>query len=203
MLRSNSLEQFLDVLASDAPAPGGGSVAALSGALSAALLGMVCQLSVKRPELEARHSVLSEVAEQLTALRAELLQLVDEDTEAFSAVMRAFKLPKGTDDEKAARSAAIQSGYVEAVNVPLRTARCCASVAACGPRIAEGFNANAASDLGAGMECALAGLRGAVMNVRINLPSIKDAAFVSAVETEVAGLEATLMTQRDTVRKAL
>lgn len=203
MLRSQSLEAFLDVLASDAPAPGGGSVAALNGALAAGLVDMVCRLSVKRPELEARHATLNELSHRLVALRGELTQLVDEDTEAFSAVMRAFKLPKDTDEAKAVRSAAIQAGYVDAINVPLRTARCCADVAALAAQTAEGFNANAASDLGSAVECALAGLRSALMNVRINLPSIKDADYVRTVEGEIAGLEKALDTHRAVVLKAL
>lgn len=192
MLRTRSLTDFLDVLASDAPAPGGGSVAALNGALAAGLVEMVCRLSVNRPELEARQTTLAGLSEHLILQRRELLGLVDEDTDAFSAVMRAFKLPKDTEEAKKARSAAIQEGYKEAVAVPLRTARLCAAVAAHGAETAEGFNPNTASDLGTALECAAAGLHGAAMNVRINLPSIKDEAYVQDVSRELEALERVL-----------
>lgn len=203
MLHEKTVEAFLDVLASDAPAPGGGSVAALNGALAASLLDMVCRLSLKRPELEGRYAELREMSEKLGTLKADLVRLITDDTEAFSEVMKAFKLPKETDEEKAARSAAIQAGYVEAVNVPLSTARRCAEVASCGVKISRGFNQNAASDLGVGMECALTGLRGAAMNVRINMPSIKDADYVRGVEKELTGLEASVDSCRATVLRAL
>lgn len=203
MLHEKTVGDFLDVLASDAPAPGGGSVAALNGALAASLLHMVCLLSLKRPELEARYAELNALAETLEPLKDELTRLITADTEAFSVVMKAFKLPKDTDEAKAARSAAIQAGYVEAVKVPLTTARRCADVAACGVRVAEGFNENAGSDLGVGMECALTGLRGAAMNVRINLPSIKDAAFVQKVKNELHELETALNACRERVLNAL
>lgn len=203
MLHTKTVEDFLDVLASDAPAPGGGSVAALNGALSASLLAMVCRLSLKKPELETRHPELQTLVGKLDGLKAELTRLITDDTEAFSEVMKAFKMPKDTDEAKAARSVAIQAGYVEAVNVPLTTARRCAEVAACGVTVSKGFNENAASDLGVGLECALTGLRGAAMNVRINLPSIKDAGYVGKVEAELKELEHALEQSRETVLKAL
>lgn len=203
MLHENTVEGFLNVLASDAPAPGGGSVAALNGALAASLLHMVCLLSLKRPELEARYTELQALVEKLAPLKVELTRLITDDTEAFSVVMKAFKMPKDTDEAKAARSAAIQAGYIEAVDVPLTTARRCAEVAACGVEVAKGFNENAGSDLGVGMECALTGLRGAALNVRINLPSIKDGAYVQKVEAELVGLESALDTCRTAVLKAL
>lgn len=203
MLHEKTVEEFLNVLASDAPAPGGGSVAALNGSLAASLLGMVCRLSLKKPELEARHADLQALTGKLDDLKAELTRLITDDTEAFSVVMKAFKMPKDTDEAKAARSAAIQAGYIEAVNVPLTTARRCADVAACGVIVSKGFNENAGSDLGVGMECALTGLRGAAMNVRINLPSIKDAAYVGKVEAELKELETALNNSRETVLGAL
>lgn len=203
MLHTKTVGEFLNVLASDAPAPGGGSVAALNGALSASLLAMVCRLSLKKPELEARHAELQPLVGKLDAFKAELTKLITDDTEAFSVVMKAFKMPKDTDEAKSARSAAIQAGYIEAVNVPLTTARRCADVAACGAVVAKGFNENAGSDLGVGMECALTGLRGAAMNVRINLPSIKDAAYVSKVEAELQSLEKALDQSREIVLNAL
>lgn len=203
MLHEKTVGDFLDVLASDAPAPGGGSVAALNGALAASLLHMVCQLSLKRPELEARYPDLQALSTRLVPLKDELTRLITDDTEAFSVVMKAFKMPKDTDEAKAARSAAIQAGYVEAVDVPLTTARRCAEVAACGVEVAKGFNENAGSDLGVGMECALTGLRGAALNVRINLPSIKNADYVGKVEAELVGLEASLDQCRQTVLRVL
>ncbi len=185
MLVKHTVEEFSKVLASDAPAPGGGSVAALSGALGADLVTMVCNLSIGRENFEAHSDVLKGSLAKAQALSANLLQRVDLDTEAFTGVMKAFKMPKATDEEKTARSAAIQAGYQDAIQSPLGIARECVAVL----ELAEGLlgrsNLNALSDLGVAAQQAYAGLEGAIMNVKINIPSIKDAAFVQAASSEV------------------
>ena len=188
MLVNKTVEAFNEILGSDSPAPGGGSVAALSGALGAELAAMVCRLSLGKADLADHQTRLKDTLGRAQELAAGLLKRIDLDTEAFNGVMAAFKMAKATDEEKQARSRAIQAGYQEAVQSPLGIARECLEVL----RLAEGilgkFNTNALSDLGvAGLE-AKAGLEGAVMNVRINLPSIKDEAFVSRTKAEVEAL---------------
>jgi len=188
MLTGKTIDEFSRVLASNAPAPGGGSVAALSGALGADLVAMVCNLSIGKDGYEAFETELSDALPKAQALSRSLLQRVDLDTEAFNGVMAAFKLPKATDDEKKARTAAIQAGYKEAIQSPLGIARECVSVLQLAARLLGKSNTNALSDLGVAAQQACAGLEGAIMNVRINLPSIKDADFVAATKSEIASL---------------
>lgn len=188
MLVEMNLKEFNDTLGSDAPAPGGGSVAALSGSLGAELVSMVCNLSFGRANLEEYKGELEAAQKKEAELAAELAERVDLDTEAFNQVMAAFKMPKGSDDEKAARSAAIQEGYKAAIVSPLTTARECVEVMRIAKPLQGKINTNAMSDFGVGALMAYAGLEGAVMNVRINLPVIKDAAYVQQTESEVAAL---------------
>ena len=192
MLHQMPIHEFMSTLASDAPAPGGGSASALAGAMAAALVDMVCQLSLKRAELESRGPVFRRISGEAAALREELLALIDKDATAFDAVMAAFKMPKGNDEEKAIRSAAIQKAYAGAIEIPLRTAACCVAVAGCASELAEGFNTNASSDLASAAACARAGMQGGLSNVRINLPSIKDPQFKNRVEDDVTRLETTM-----------
>ncbi len=186
MLVKSTVEEFCRVLGSNAPAPGGGSVAALSGALGAELVAMVCRLSQGKEDLAAHQELLATVLDRAEILAASLLERVDRDTEAFNGVMAAFKMPKTTEAEKKARSAAIQAGYQEAVRSPLGIARECLEVLRLAESCLDKFNLNALSDLGVAAMEAKAGLEGAAMNVRINLPSIKDQAFVATIGGEVA-----------------
>jgi formiminotetrahydrofolate cyclodeaminase len=183
-----SVTEFSNVLGSASPAPGGGSVAALSGMLGADLVTMVCRLSIDKEGYEAHRDDLSAVLDRGQALSASLRRRVDLDTEAFNGVMAAFKLPKVTDADKAARGAAIQQGYKSAVQSPLAIARECAEVLQLAERLLGKSNTNALSDLGVAAQQAFAGLEGAVMNVKINLPSIKDPAFVAETSAEVTKL---------------
>jgi formiminotetrahydrofolate cyclodeaminase len=197
------LPALLDILASDAPAPGGGSVSALSGALGAALVSMVCRLSRQRGELAEHHRLYEEMDGRAMRLREELTRLVDRDAEAFNGVMAAFTLPKATGDEKQARTAAIQAGYKEAIAVPLETAEACLAVAALAADLAAAFNANAASDLGVAVGCAETGLRGALMNVGINLPAVKDAAYVDGIRQRRSAMEKEMALHRALAEKRL
>ena len=207
MLTQLKVEDFLDVLASDAPAPGGGSIAALNGAMAAGLVSMVCRLSRGRKGLEQYADTLAETLEKAQACQALLTSLVDEDTEAFNQVMAAFKMPKASDAEKAARSQAIQKAFGQAVNTPLKTAETCAQVLELARGILGKFNPNTASDLGVSAQCAEAGLNGALMNVAINLPSLKDKDFVQTIEqkqTQIKAQAAAAKAQVDEeVKKAL
>jgi glutamate formiminotransferase/formiminotetrahydrofolate cyclodeaminase len=187
-LASMDLRAFLDELASSSPAPGGGSVAALSGALGAALVEMVGQLTLGKEQYRESWEEMRTAVERCKALRRRLLELVDEDTVAFNDVMSAFKMPKGTDAEKAARSAAIQLGYRKAIDTPLSTAMCCIDVMKAAVPVAKKGNRGSISDAGVGADMALAGLMGALMNVNINLPSIKDQIFVSDMRGRITEL---------------
>ena len=180
-----TIQPFLKELASAAPAPGGGSAGAAAGAMGAALVSMVCNLTIGKEKFAAVETELKEVLAKSEALRAELTQLVGDDTEAFNMVMAAFRQPKETDAEKAVRREAIQAATKQATLVPLATARACGGVIELSQVAAEKGNPNAVSDAGAAASCAQAGLKSAALNVLINLPSIKDEIFVAAQQAEL------------------
>jgi formiminotetrahydrofolate cyclodeaminase len=185
MSNKNVLQTFLDELASGTPTPGGGSAAAASGAMGAALVSMVCNLTIGREKFAEVEARMKETLARSEALRAELIQLIADDAEAYQAVMAAYRLPKGTEEEKTARTEAIQAGIKQATLTPLATARACAEVIELCQVVAELGNPNASSDAGAGAACAQAGLKAAALNVLINLSSIKDGAFVSTHQAEL------------------
>lgn len=175
---SNSLQSFLDQVASAEPAPGGGSVAALSGALGASLVAMVCRLTIGKKGYEAVSAEMELILPRAEELQRGLRDLMQADTDAYARVMDAYKLPKQTDAEKSARTRAIQDALKHASDVPLRVAELCAQVLELARPIAEKGNKNAASDGGVGALMAEAGLRGAALNVSINLGAINDELFV-------------------------
>lgn len=178
MLIKMELNNLLAELASDSPAPGGGSVAAISGALAAGLLAMVCRLTFGKKGMEEHQEKVKTVMARADEIRANLEKLVDLDTVAFNDVMAAFKMPKGSDEENAARSKAIQAAFRQAVDVPLQTTQDCREVLSLSMEIVEIANPNCISDLGVAAQSAYAGAQGALMNVNINLPSIKDKEYV-------------------------
>lgn len=180
-----TIQPFLDELAGGTPTPGGGSAAAAVGAMGAALVSMVCNLTIGKEKFAVVEAQMKNTLARSETLRAELTQLIDEDAAAFNAVMAAFQLPKTTDEEKAVRSEAIQAATQKATLTPLATARACAEVIELGQLAAEKGNPNAVSDAGAGVAFAQAGLKAAALNVLINLPSIKNKAFVSTHQTEL------------------
>jgi len=199
MLVNLSIREFSRVLGSDTPAPGGGSVAALSGALAADLVAMVCRLSIGKPDHEPFRKELENTLDRAQTLSESLLQRVDRDAQAFNGVMAAFKLPKDTDANKKNRAEAIQIGYREAVQSPLNVARECLEVLNLAGSLTGKSNSNALSDLGVASQQAYAGLEGAIMNVNINLPSIKDDQFKSRATAEVSSLLAGGRKRRDEV----
>ena len=186
MLVDLSVEEFSRVLGSDSPAPGGGSVAALSGSLGADLVSMVCRLSIGKKGFEPFESELEGILDNGQILSKSLLKRVDLDTEAFNGVMAGFKMPKETDDEKVTRRDAVQAAYKEAVQSPLGIARECLAVLRLAENLVGKSNPNTLSDLGVASQQAYAGLAGAIMNVNINLPSIKDRDFVDATLSETS-----------------
>ena len=184
MLRDMTVAKFAEVLASNSPAPGGGSVAALSGMLGANLVVMVCRLTIGKKGYEEHEGAASAVLVEANRIGQSLLQRIDLDTEAFNEVMAGFKLPKDTDVEKAARTAAVQQGYKSAIQSPQGIARECLEVLKLAERLLGKSNTNALSDLGVAGQQAFAGLHGALMNVQINLPFIKDQDFVRSATEE-------------------
>ncbi|MGQ9558841.1 MAG: cyclodeaminase/cyclohydrolase family protein [Desulfurispora sp.] len=201
-----TVREFLQEVASDSPAPGGGSVAALAGALGAALAGMVAGLSTGKAAAGAG-SQMQQLQAQAARLQEALARAVEEDTLAFQRVMQAYRLPRGTVEEKAARSAAIQQALQGAAEHPLQVAGQCIEVLRLCREAALAGNQNALSDAAVGALLAHSGLVGALYNVAINLASIKDAQFVTTSREQVGALlaqgEAVLDQVRAAVREAL
>ncbi|MBU0494902.1 MAG: cyclodeaminase/cyclohydrolase family protein [Chloroflexi bacterium] len=191
--------QFLDELASKSPAPGGGSVAALSGALGAALVSMVCNLTLGKKKYADVQSEIEDLLAQSEDLRRGLVDLLEADVAAYTAVSQAMKLPRDTDEQKAHRDAEMDVALKNATEVPLRVARACAAVMDLCQPAAEKGNVNAVSDAGVAVLMAEAGLRSAALNVLINLGWIKDEAFVTAKRTELDRLLAGRPALRDEV----
>ena len=167
------LQAFLRVIDPDDNATGGGTASAVAGAMAAGLVGMVARVSKGKPDLESDefYATIDTAAQELTR---DLMQGGREDSEAFGAVMRAFTLPKCTEDEVRARRDAIRAAMVEATRVPLENARRCVRVLELADRVQTRFNENAASDLACARAMACTGAEGCLENVEINLPGVKD-----------------------------
>ena len=174
-----SLKDFATVLGSDAPAPGGGSAAALSGANGISLTKMVCELTLGKKKYADYQEVIEEVHLKSSSLQEKLLAAIDKDTEAFNLVSAVFDMPKETDDDKAARRAAMQSALKEAAQSPYDMMLLMVEALEVTEKAVGKSNTNAASDLGVAALNLNAGLQGAWLNVLINLSGIKDDAFVS------------------------
>jgi len=169
-----TVRDLTERLASRAPVPGGGSASALAGALGAALVEMVCELTLGKPEYEEVDPVARQIGAAAGELRSSLLTAAEEDATAYLAVVAARRLPRDDDQERAARKVAIGEASVAATEVPLRVARLAAKVLDLAASIASIGNRNAVSDAGAAALLAAAAARGAALNVRINLPSLPD-----------------------------
>ncbi|NLY66001.1 MAG: cyclodeaminase/cyclohydrolase family protein [Tissierellia bacterium] len=189
MFIEKSLKEYIDSVASKEPTPGGGSVAALAGSLGAALTAMVGCLTIGRKIYEELDEEVKEVMDknfkELYNSIERLNGIVDEDTKAFDKVMEALKMPKETEEEKKARSEAIQEGYKVALEVPLRCAEECYQVLKLSRVFADHGNVNAITDVGVGALLAAAAVESAILNVKINLKSIKDAEFKKKIEERI------------------
>jgi formiminotetrahydrofolate cyclodeaminase len=174
--REMSLAELGDALASSAPTPGGGSASALSGALAAALVAMVARLTTGE-RFADREERMREVVSDADELRTELLTLADEDAAAFGEVMAAFRMPRETPEQQAARSQAIQEGYKTAVGPPMRVCMLSLRILELALKVADQGNPSAVSDAGVAALLASTALEGAALNVEINLGSIRDEAF--------------------------
>lgn len=189
MLMDKSVKDYVLQVASKEPTPGGGSVAALAGGLGSALTVMVGNLTIGRKiydELDDNiKRLMDENFEELQKSVEKLNHIVDEDTKAFDEVMAAFKLPKDTEEEKKKRTDAIQAGYKVALEVPLRCAEECFKVLKLQKVFAGHGNVNAITDVGVGALLAATGLEGALLNVKINLASIKDEDYRNEMDKKV------------------
>ena len=195
------LEDFIDEVGKDSPAPGGGSVAALAGALGAGLGSMVAALTPAKRGYESTLAPLTARGEKLINSLESLKKGVDLDTDAFNEVMAAMRLPKKTAEDKTIRTAAIQAGYKTATLVPFNTAETCVNVISELLEVAEIGNPNSASDVGVGALMAYAGFEGAALNVNINLPSIKDENFKNEMKAQIKALRIKANEGRDKVLK--
>lgn len=185
MIKDKSLQVFLDELASSAPTPGGGSGAAVMGAMGAALVSMVCNITVGKKGYEEVEDDMKDLLKQAEELRARLTDMIRADIEVFNRLMASYGMPKETDEEKAARSEEIQASTREATDVPLNCARACAEAIDLCRIAAEKGNLNVISDAGVAVVAADAALKSAALNVYINVGSIKDKAFAEERSAEL------------------
>jgi methenyltetrahydrofolate cyclohydrolase len=169
-----TLTGFTAALASDSPAPGGGSASAAAGAAGAALLGMVARLTLGKEKYKAAWEEMEHVAAQVDEIGRRLLELVDEDSRSYDAIVAARKLPKESPEQKGAREKAIDDATFLATTIPMQTASFAARALSFAPAVAERGNPNAASDVFVGAMLLQTAVEGALANVRINLPGIKD-----------------------------
>jgi methenyltetrahydrofolate cyclohydrolase len=184
-LRDKSVADLLAAFRSSDPTPGGGSAAALAGAVGASLLAMVSGLPKRNAEADDDILRLSVAGNRSRELADQLTALIDRDSEAYELVVHAYRMPKATGDEKAARAARVQQALRAAIEAPLDVMRACNEAITHGIAIAELGNPSASSDVQVGVELLKAGLRGAKANVDINLGSVKDETYVERVREEV------------------
>ena len=201
------IRQFLSDLASSAPTPGGGTAAAVAGAMGAGLAEMVTALTLAREKYAASHDAMRPIAQAAAAAREELLALAREDAEAYDGVVAARRLPRDTDEQKALREERISAANRRAAEVPMRTARAAARLLDAMPELAEKGNPNAASDAGAAALLLEAAAQAALLNVAINLPGVSDQGFVGEMRHEAEDLQAAAQKRRlavlETVRRRI
>ena len=186
-----SINAFLDELASSSPAPGGGSVAALSGALGAALTSMVCNLTIGKKKYADVEDDMKKIMTESEKLRSTFATLVGKDIQAFDKVIEAYALPKDTEPQKALRAAAIREATKEATLVPLEVMKHCIDALALAQLAASKGNVNSVSDAGVSALMLHAASEGAALNVRTNLNSLSDRDFVGWKEDELQSLRNT------------
>jgi len=201
-LKNLSVEEFAAVTASDAPAPGGGSVSALAGALGAALAEMVANLTVGKAKYAEVEGEMKELSAKGAEIRSELIAGIQKDTESFTMYMNALGMPKDTDEQKAVRREAMQNGLKEAAKVPLEVAETAAKIFPIAEAVVKRGNTNAVTDGLVASMMARTAVIGALFNVKINLGSIKDEAFVADMAAKVKALEELAITSEQAILKA-
>ncbi len=187
-LKDQSVQTFLDQLASKASTPGGGGAAAMMGAQAAALISMVCNLTIGKPQYAEVEPQMQTLLQQAETLRETLTGMIKADAEVFDRVMAAYGLPKATESEKASRSAAIQEALKAATEVPLACAKACAETIKLSQIAAEKGNNNVISDAGVAAMAGFGALKSAALNVYINTGSLKDRDFANLRLAELEGL---------------
>ena len=198
MLKDTSIELFLDDLASRKPTPSGGSAAAVMGAMGAALVSMVCNLTIGRTQYRDSEEKLKSVLTKAEELRRDLIKMIEEDMQAFDGVMRAYRMPRLTKDETATRAQVIQTALKTATLVPMRCCRACGEVIILGRVVGDKGNRNVVSDAGVATVAAYAALRSAALNVFTNAKVITDRIFA---EKQLVELEQ-LLSEADTATEA-
>lgn len=201
-LKDLTVEGFVDVTASDAPAPGGGSVSALAGALAAALAEMVANLTVGKAKYAEVEGEMKELAAAGAALRKELVEDIQKDSTAFDLYMAGIKMPKETEEEKAARREAMQNGLKAAAQVPLSVAEAALKIFPIAEAVVKRGNTNAVTDGLVAAMMARTAVIGAGLNVKINLGSIKDEAFTAELAAKVKSLEEQAIACEQNILKA-
>jgi formiminotetrahydrofolate cyclodeaminase len=189
MLAELSIKDFLAKTAGNEPVPGGGSVSALNAALSAALTEMVANLTIGKKKYEEKEDLMKKIKENVAKFQGEFVKDIDEDSNAYNKVFDAFKLPKETDEEKLERGRQIQAATKIAAEVPMKVARNAFSIMELIEMVAKEGNQNAVTDACVGMMAARNAILGAILNVRINLTSIKDETFVEKFTKDCDHLE--------------
>jgi formiminotetrahydrofolate cyclodeaminase len=189
MFASKTVQDLLEAFSSPTPTPGGGSAAALAGAVSASLLAMVAAMPKTKNGTPEDRAALDAEHPALLALRADLVNLIDRDAASYDAVVAAYRLPKTSDEDKAARKTAVTAAMRLATEVPLETARAATSLITRGQAVAEHGNPNAASDAGVALQLAMTAAAGALMNVDTNLAGMSDAAYVARIRADVSTLQ--------------
>jgi methenyltetrahydrofolate cyclohydrolase len=183
-----TVQDFIEQLASPSPTPGGGSASALAGAMAAAMVEMACNLTIGKEKFRGVEEDLKVVLARAEELRVQLLAAVDEDTGAFDEVSQAYKMPRDTDEQKAARTAAIQKALQSATEVPLKVARAAMETSQLAEIAVQKSNPSVASDARVARVLADAAREGAVANVEINLGSLKDQKYIAMIESELEEL---------------
>ena len=185
---SNSIGNFAELVAAGTPAPGGGSVAAYCGMLAASLGQMVTNLTIGKPRYSEAEPRLIEIRAELERLGGRMRELIDEDAASFEAVLLAYRLPKDTDEQKAARAAQIQLALRGAVDVPMETAQRSFALLRLLGELADIGNPNALSDVAVGTRLAQTAIRGASYNVGVNLESISDREAAAKTREQIKGM---------------
>ncbi len=200
-LKEMALSEAVEAFASDSPAPGGGSAAALSGALGASLVSMVAGMTLKRPKYALYEETAKRVRQNASMLKDELLSCMDRDTKAYLKLSEAFKLPKENDEDKRIRRCAIQEGLVSCIESPMKIMELCLSALKEAKGLLEGYNTSTASDLGVAALTLKAAAEGAWLNVLTNLNSLKDEEKKEAYEKKGIGLRSEAVLLADLIHQ--
>ncbi len=199
MIKEMKIKNFMDLLASSSATPGGGSVAALTGAMGAALLSMVSNLTLGKEKYRDIEDEIKGLLKRSESLRAQLEKLTEEDVEAFNQLMAVMKLPKNNEKEKKDRDQRLQIALIEAARVPLEVAKKSKEIIDMGQEIASKGNKNAISDVGVGVILAEAALESAIINVKINLKLIRDESLKKEIIEEIKNITELVKEEKDKI----